>query len=204
MVVQKIAVRLLLSLAALVVAFAVGYDFGSDREKAKQISELTQAQADSNKEILKSQEESKAIEGRVGELTQKVKDISDKAVERVKANEPKVVTKVIERCSGDDSISNETGFSPVSETVVEVSRPWTFDYGTVRLLNSARTNDTDSAASISNVGDQTPTDITVSDFVENDLEVVALYHEQSERYKSLQDYIKSKQDEGYMFCKVER
>lgn len=199
--VYKIGLKVIAALVVMIVCFAYGYDVGNDRQQAKQIGGLTQAQADS-KEVLASQDKSIAIEGRVSESTQQIKAISDEAVKRVESNEPKVITKVVTKYIGIESDSSSTSSEmPNGETVIEITRPWTFDSGTIRLLNSARANDTDSTASSINASDQTPTDITVGKFVENDLEIVSLYHNQSERYQALQDYVKEKQDEGYLFCK---
>lgn len=203
MMLEKIALKIVVALAAMIVCFAVGYDLGSDRQKAKQIDAVVQAQADSKNEVLASQAKSVAIESSAAASTQTIKSLSDQAVKRVENNEPKVITKTVTvyKCPGETNVNSDDSTTELPTSVVEVSRPWTFDNGTVRLLNSARADDTDSTASVSNVADQTPTDVTVGKFVENDLEVVSLYHDQSVRFKALQDYVKEKQDEGYMFCK---
>lgn len=203
MLLKKIALKIIMALAAMIVCFAVGYDLGGDRQKAKQIDAVVQAQADSKNEALASQAKSVAIESSTAASTQTIKSLSDQAVKRVENNEPKVITKTVTvyKCPGETNVNSNDSTTELPTSVVEISRPWTFDSGTVRLLNSARANDTDSTASVSNVADQTPTDVTVGKFVENDLEVVSLYHDQSVRFKALQDYVKEKQDEGYMFCK---
>lgn len=205
MVVEKIVLKITSALAVMVVCFALGCSYADSRNQDKQIDELTQAQADSKDEVLKSQNESIAIEGRVSESTQRVESINKEAVKRVESNEPKVITKVVTKYIGieNDSSSND-GFnqSPNGEVVVETVRPWTFDSGTIRLLNSARLGvDTDSTASSVDASDQTTSSIGISEFVANDLDVVALYHEQSIRYKALQDYVTEKQNEGFELCK---
>lgn len=205
MVVEKIVLKIVSALAVMVVCFTLGYSYSQSRTKDKQIDSLTQAQADSKNEVLHSQKESIAIEGKVSESVHKIDSVSKEAVKRVESNEPKVITKVVTKYIGieNDSFSNGgSGESPNGETVVEVARPWTFDNGTIRLLNSARLGvSTDSTSISDNASDQTASHIGVSEFVSNDLEVVSLYHEQSVKYKALQDYIQEKQNEGFEFCK---
>lgn len=204
MVLEKIALKIIAALSVMIVCFTAGFFLGGDRQKAKQIDAVVQAQADSKNEVLASQDKSVAIESSAAASTQTIKSLSNEAVKRVDTNEPKVITKTVTvyKCPGETNVnSNDSRIeSPIS--VVEVSRPWTFDNGTVRLLNSARANDTDSTAISSNDSDQSPSDVTVGKFVENDLEVVSLYHDQSVRFKALQDYVKEKQDQGYMLCRT--
>lgn len=200
MIFQKLLAKVLLTIAALAVVFTIGYSIGSDHEKAKQIDGLTQAQADSNREVTKSQKESIAIESRVSESTQLIEEVKKQAVERVKANEPKVITKIVTKYVGvpDDSSTNG---NINSESTVETTLPWTFGNGTIRLLNTARSNDTTSTTDGDDASDQTASSVKVSDLVDNDLEVVGLYHELAERHKGLQQYLSEKQDQGYMLCK---
>ena len=201
MLLEKIALKALAVLAAMAVCFAVGYDLGGDKQKAKQIEAVIQTQTDSKNEVLESQAKSISVEERVTASTQKIESIKDEAVKRIEANEPKVTIKSVGVSTNDsNSIGEQSSGEPA---VVEDTRSWTFDSGTVRLLNSARSNDTDSTASIDYATDQSPTDITIGKFVENDLEIVSLYQDQSVRFKALQDYVKEKQDQGYMFCRTE-
>ncbi|MFU9046369.1 hypothetical protein ACNAUY_08245 [Acinetobacter tibetensis] len=206
MFVEKIILKIVGALAVMALCFTLGYAVATSNQKDKQIEVATLTQADSNQEVLASQAKSIAIEDKVAASTQKIEAIKDEVVRRVEANEPKVITKTVTvyKCPGDVNDSSTNGNDRT--TVVGLSEtysPWTFDGRTVRLLNAARANDTDSATSVSNASDQTPSDVTVGKLVENDLEVVGLYHEQSERFKALQDYVKDKQDRGYMFCKKE-
>lgn len=202
MVLQRFAVKTLLSLAILVAVFTIGYDLGGDRQKAKQLEAVVTSQTDSNKEVLASQAKSIEVQEQTAASSHKIEAIKDEVAKRIEPNEPKVITKIVTKYVGvpDDSCNTSSGM-PNGETVIETSRPWAFDSGTVRLLNSARANDTDSTTDSSDGSDQAVTDITVGKFVENDLEVVSLYHDQSVRLKALQDYVKEKQDDGYMFCK---
>lgn len=202
MVLQNFAIKTLLSLAVLVAVFTIGYDLGGDRQKAKQLEAVVTSQTDSNKEVLASQAKSIEVQEQTAASSHKIEVIKDEVAKRIEPNEPKVITKIVTKYVGvpDDSSNTSSGM-PNGETVIETSRPWTFDSGTVRLLNSARANDTDSTTDSSDGSDQAVTDITVGKFVESDLEVVSLYHDQSVRFKALQDYVKEKQDDGYMFCK---
>lgn len=191
-------------LAVMSLCFTLGYVVATGSQKDKQIEATTSAQADSNNEVLASQAKSIATESKVEASTQKIKAIKEEAVKRVEANEPKVITKTVTvyKCPGENYVSKSNDVDSATSAVsVETSHPWTFDSRTVRLLDSARTNDTNSTASINDASDQAPSNVTVSDLVSNDLEVVSLYHDQSTRFKALQDYVKDKQDQGFMFCK---
>lgn len=205
MFVEKIILKIVGALAVMALCFTLGYAVATSNQKDKQIEAATLTQADSNQEVLASQAKSIAIEDKVAASTQKIEAIKDEAVRRVEANEPKVITKTVTvyKCPGENHVSNANDGDPMPAVSIETSRPWYFSNGVVRLLNAARANDTDSTASSSDASDQTASDVTVGKLVENDLEVVGLYHEQSERFKALQDYVKDKQDQGYQFCKKE-
>ena len=204
MLVEKIILKVSVALAVMALCFTLGFAVANSKQKDKQIEAATITQTDSNKEVLAGQAKSVEIEDKVAASAQKIESIKQEAVRRVLVDEPKVITKTVTvyKCPGESHVSNANDGDPMPAVSVETSRPWSFSNGVVRLLDSARTNDTDSTASSNDASDQTTSDVTVSDLVENDLEVVGLYHDQSERFKALQDYVKDKQDQGYMFCKA--
>lgn len=204
MFVEKVVLKVCVALALMALCFSLGYAYATGKQKDKQIEAATIAQTDSNREVLASQAKSIVVEDKVAASTHKIEAIKREAVRQVAADEPRVITKTVTvyKCPGERNVDSTN--DNVQNAVVglsEISRPWTFGNGTVRLLNSARTNDTNSPSSSVDASDQTPSTVTVSDLVGNDLEVVSLYHDQSERFKALQDYVKDKQDQGYMFCK---
>lgn len=204
MFVEKVVLKVCVALALMALCFSLGYAYATGKQKDKQIEAATIAQTDSNREVLASQAKSIVVEDKVAASTHKIEAIKREAVGQVAADEPRVITKTVTvyKCPGERNVDSTN--DNVQNAVVglsEISRPWTFSNGTVRLLNSARTNDTNSPSSSVDASDQTPSSVTVSDLVGNDLEVVSLYHDQSERFKALQDYVKDKQDQGYMFCK---
>lgn len=204
MFVERMVLKVSVVLAVMSLCFTLGYVVATGNQKDKQIEATTSAQAESNNEVLASQAKSIATESKVEASTQKIKAIKEEAVKRVEANEPKVITKTVTvyKCPGENHVSKSNDVDSATSAVsVETSLPWTFDSRTVRLLDSARTNDTNSTANINDASDQAPSNVTVSDLVSNDLEVVSLYHDQSTRFKALQDYVKDKQDQGFMFCK---
>lgn len=204
MFVERIILKISVTLAVMVLCFSLGYVTATEKSKDKQVKVATLTQSNSNKEVLASQAKSVAVETKVAASTQKIEAIKQEAVKRVEKTEPKVTIQTVYRTPGEkDGSTNDNNHDTVVGLSVETSRPWTFDNGTVRLFNAARINDTDSASSGSDASDQTASDVTVGKFAENDLEVVSLYHDQSERLKALQDYVKEKQDQGFMLCKKE-
>jgi hypothetical protein len=181
----------------------LGYDYGTSKQIAEHTSATTVENKKLNSEALANQSKSLDAEKKVALTADHIESIKQQAVRRVEETEPKVVTKVVTKYVKvkNDSCSNE---SNAVESNREADDTWTFDNGTVRLLNSARAINSNNSTIGDNASDQTPSRVKVSDLVKNDLEVVALYHEQSVQFKALQDYVKEKQDDGYMFCKVER
>lgn len=66
---------------------------------------------------------------------------------------------------------------------------WYLDIDTVRLLDSARTKTFDSAAPVSDGKGSAASNITTAQFLDNDLQVVKLYHELATRHDALVDFV---------------
>lgn len=137
---------------------------------------------DVNEEIKASHEKSMAVETQAEQAKKNVETIKEVVVKRVQMKEPMV-------CKEENS--NES------------NELWTFDGATVRLLNNARRNEAVDTTTSDNATNQTATNITVSKFVENDLDVVAMYHDLAVRHKALQDYVRQQQEQGYQLCKAD-
>lgn len=114
-------------------------------------------------------------------------------------NEPVVVfaksrasarPSVAASAAGSTAVSNLECSSAVGD-----DRP-VLSVGTVGVLDSARVNARLDTPSGGDAAFRTPSDIAVSDFVDNDLEVVRLYHRLATRHDALVEFVEQKMKES--------
>jgi len=165
-------------LIAVGVAFAigcyVGYDFRDDRVQAAQNEELQQVAVQINQDVVKSAEAEVSLVSETTEIAKNIDAIKTLAVKRVKAKE------------------NSRELPTLETVVVRPVEPVAFvDVGTVWLLDAARRNEPLHSASISDEAAAEASDVTLSEFVENDLEVVKLYHQLASEHRALIEAVKS-------------
>ncbi|WP_151708790.1 hypothetical protein [Acinetobacter brisouii] len=189
----------------LVTAFVGGWVCGKHHAvnpapQPAKVSIVKQNEQAAASEVVESQRKSIAVEQSVVETHKRIDTISKEVVKRVEQRQPTTVTVKPKENQHGLNPNNQT-LQPSAEQGSVSDAPWTFDIGTIRLLNAARDNDPNYTAAVNNDADQGASEVTVSKFAENDLEIVGQYHELAEQHKALQDYIKEKQEQGYMFCK---
>lgn len=185
--------KALLVALLLIIVGAWCYLLGSNNAKqdfmAKQANVVIQSQSNAQAEVKASLEKSVALDKSLRTTTQFMDQISKQAVARVEATQP--------RSQNDCPAQVWSGIKLDTQGY----NPWAFDNATVGLLNAARLNDPNHAAVVSDGQGEQPSTVTVSQLVENDLEVVKEYHVVAERHSSLVDYIQEKINDGYLFCK---
>lgn len=146
---------------------------------AKQVALATNAlQVETNKSHLRETELIRKIESSDSLIASLKKELEHDPVvvfskSRTPAHLHTQTDAVVSKCSDNDAV-------PVLSTVA------------VRVLDSARLNTDLGATSGSDAEVGTPSDVTVSEFVENDLEVVRLYQRLAARHDELVNYVEGK------------
>ena len=174
-----------------VLLFGAGFTSGyytkarfAEAERVEQLEHQVQA---AGEEVVKigtwvaqSATVSQNIEDKVADTNHNIGQMQAAAVARVKAQE---------------KIHESEAHSPAQEprsTLSHSGNTWVFDVGTVRLLDAARANTHLDPATLSDAESQAASDVALSEFVANDLEVVKLYHELAHRHDTLVDYVSCK------------
>ena len=191
-------------------AAAAGYGVGvanMQAEQAKQVSDAAQtAQQAANTEATYSAQTSAHVDATAAASTSNINNIKDALVGHLEQTQPKVVyrDRIVYR---DRAPSNDQGSEPNSSAIqhgdVEAGdsvRPWTFDRGTVGMLNAARLGLSADAASFSDGAGSAPSTVGVPEFVSNDLQVVARYQSLKIKHDALVDYLERLKAQGYGLC----
>ena len=159
--------RLVIAVAvALSLGFCTGYEVKGRFVKAAQFESMTEAQHQTAKDIEQSLETSSAVEKQVMDSTQKIAVIRKEVAARVQPKE----------------IQNEAHLRPVCSDAG-------LDVGTVRLLNAARAGTAPDATGFGDAEGKAPSGLALPELLDNDLEVIILYHELSARHDALVDYV---------------
>lgn len=174
--------------------FWLGVKHEAHNQALKQIDVVVKTQVASAQEARKSVQISANVERQAATSIQNTQSIAKLATARISAQQQLV-------CKQEKASGNE--YNPISTSIYKLD-PWTFDVGTVRLLNAARSNDTFDATSLGDVANQAPSSVGVTEFVENDLTVVGMYHDLAIRHAALQDYVTQKQDQNYALCQISK
>lgn len=180
---------LLALLIGLAVGGAGGFWGGWELAKAdiaeNQLEQVTEARKDDANAVADSQRETNAIAKQVA---------SNQANSTTTQREARRhVERSNERANERAELKPAT---PEGESVRLVSGDEHLGVGLVCVLNAARTNRAPDcpAAGSDEAGGETP-DATVSDFIENDLEVVRMYHDLAVRHAALVQFVLDRQAE---------
>jgi hypothetical protein len=176
---------LLALLIGLAVGGAGGFWGGWELAKAdiaeNQLEQVTEARKDDANAVADSQRETNAIASQVASN---------------KANSTKAQREARRHVEQSNQPANISPATPEGESVRLVSGDEHLGVGLVCVLDAARTNrapDCPTAGSDEASG-ATP-DATVSDFIENDLEVVRMYHDLAARHAALVQFVLDRQAE---------
>jgi hypothetical protein len=180
-------------LIAIVVSLSVGFGTGfyTERQftKAGMVSAVIKVQKANATEVKKSAEASTAVEAKVSESIQKVESIRKDMTDHFKLKEKvKYEQSPIKQSVDAKSVSD---LAALPEPVEKVSCDWNLDVGTVGMLNSARAGSSIDPASVSDAASQAPSSVGVEAFIDNDLQVIEMYHDLATRHDALVDYVNS-------------
>jgi hypothetical protein len=160
---KNIVIAITLSLS---LGFCTGYMTKGKFVKAAQFESVTEAQHQTAKDIEQSLEQSSAVEAKVTDSTTKIAVIRKEVTARVQPKET----------------HNEANLRPVCPSLG-------LDVGTVRLLNAARAGTSPDATGFGDAEGKAPSGLALPELLDNDLEVIVLYHELSARHDALVDYV---------------
>lgn len=154
--------------ASLTVGFCTGYTTKGKFVKADQLESVIEARHQTAHAVQQSLDISSAVEKQITDSTSQSVVIRKKVAAIIKPQEPINEAHLRVDCSGID-----------------------IDVGVVQLLNAARAGTDPGATSYGNAEGKASSGLTLPELLDNDLEVVGLYHELSARHNALVDYVES-------------
>lgn len=159
---------LIAAFVSLLIGFAAGFITKGKFVKADQVTAIVEVRKDDAKAI----------------TTNLASDVATLNAEQKNNSKAQRITRAI-------SVTVPTGGlrAPSNETACP-SNPL-LSVGLVRLLNDARSGSVVESAERADAAEQTASDVTVSDFAENDVEVTRLYHELAGRHDKLVDWVEA-------------
>lgn len=158
---------------ALLIGLIVGVYVGGKLRDADQVSAAAEAQRQTAKGIAQSIEKSNAVDVAI-----------DKSNHNVETVRKMVSNRITHQETHNETASTE---APRSADRCE----WRLDVGTVRLLDSAREGTEPDAAGLGDAESKAPSQVGAAEFVDNDLQIVELYHELAKRHDALVEYVQS-------------
>lgn len=197
----------LIASIAVVALCAASFGMGiahNERDHAKQVSDAAQtAQQAANTEATYSAQSSAHVDATAAASTSNINNIKDAVVAHLEQTQPKVIYRDRSaQCSNGSEPNLPTPASGLHEGAESAGAGgnWTFDRGTVGMLNAARLGLSAESASISDAEGNTPSSVGIPQFVGNDLSVVARYHALKIKHDALVDYLERLQAKGYGLC----
>lgn len=183
---RTVAIVIAAIVIGLAAAFGGGYLYGQSKANAKCEQRITKIQ---NESFTARQMAQKDAE---------IRSLKAELVDQQKNSQIEVIkTQVVEKIVQAPPVKVE-----VKTDGEVIYMPYTFDHDVIRLLNEARVDEANRDTADSDGGSEAIADVGVEELVTNDLEVVRLYHELANRYRTLQTYIRDQIRDGYELCKV--
>lgn len=164
------------------VGFMVGAWTQKQFMKADQLDAVVESQREVAVDLRDSLKASVAIEERITASTQNVQAVRKEVAKRVvppPAPQPQPVAETTRENL------------PEAHANLRPRNHWTLDVGTVWMLDSAREGLPFDATRLRDGASQAPSEVGVTELIDNDLEIVQLYHELAERHNALVDYVES-------------
>ena len=162
---------------ALMVGYFAGYYTKGQFVKADQLDAATDAQHQTAVDIQESLKTSLAVDADVAASNQKVETVRKAVAARIKQKEIKNEANLHGECLSLNDICPGCRFS--------------LDVGTVRLLNSARAGTAPDTTGLGDGESETPSEIGEAEFIDNDLQVVQMYHELATKHNALVDWVET-------------
>ena len=167
-----------IALVALFIGIGIGYFTKGQFVKAERTDALIESQKEIVNDVIQAEKTNERVETAVAKTEQK-SNVAKQTIRKI----PFVVVE-----PGNCPANPEPEVASVSRTddVLHLGR------GAVSVLDAARENVDLDPAAISNEESRAASDVTLDEFVQNDLEVVRMYHELSERHNTLVEFVSSK------------
>lgn len=140
----------------------VGFYVKGEFAEADQVDQALDARHETAENVVESHEADKKLDAGVAK--------SNAEVQKIRTI---VKTRIVKEKANETACSNS------------------LDVGTVSLLNSARNGTPVDSAGVSDESGQAASGLTLSELLDNDLEIVQLYHELAKKHDTLVDFVES-------------
>lgn len=144
----------------------IGFYVKAEFVEADQVDQVTDARHETADNIVQSHEADKKLDNEVAK--------SDAKIEKIRTI---VQTRIVKETTNEPSCTTANRFD--------------LDVGTVGLLNSARSGAPGDPAAISDESGKASSGLTLSELLDNDLEVVQRYHELAKDHDALVDFVEN-------------
>lgn len=161
---------LIVAIAASVIGFGAGYATKAKFDKADALTKMVEVRHEDAATVQQSVQASASIEKQAGAATQNVETIRQQVAQRLR--QPPIK---------DEHHEDATQECPA----------WTLDVGTVRLLDAARAGTPPDPSGLGDDESKAPSAVGAAAFIDNDLQVIELYHDLATRHDALVDYVES-------------
>jgi hypothetical protein len=182
--IRSIETYLIVGGAALVIGFGGGYEVHSKFTKAVEVTSLKRDAKVSGANVVESHKASVSIESKVA--------LQNAVADKLKSAAALRVAKQQERAHEEFAKELARSLDKKMPPEPVVCPDPVLDVGTVRLLNAAREGAAVDAAGSSDAALETPSAVGVGKLVDNDLDVVKLYHDLAARHDALVDAVEKK------------
>lgn len=146
---------------------------------AHQVEKMVNVRKNDAKEVQKSQNIDKAVTADIDFSNKTISDIRKKIKDYAKA--PTIVPA--------QGFDDDSRLAPANPGQLLVCTGDFLSRGQLWMLNSARAGTLDSSAIPGDAEGKAPSSVAVTEFIDNDLEVVGIYHELAKRHDALVDYV---------------
>lgn len=188
---QTMAARLFALVLLLCLAFGTGYFTKGQFVLADEAKQSRVVIKDSAKGIVVAAKESQRIEA---DVEKKEKNVTDIKAAVKKRGITLTHTQPLENCHDriDTNVREAGKEGPLPDYRNYSGDGFILDLGTVGLLNAAREGRALEPSSSSDEKESAPSTVGVTDLVENDLEIVKMYHSLAKRHDELVDAVQKK------------
>jgi len=176
---QELAVKFAVGAIVVALAFGAGFYTKGKFDTAAQVVEVKAAQHQTADNVVSAEK----VDRTLAFEEDAIKANSNDTKRQLDARLVTHTVYVTKECS------NETSQTGKAESVVETGADVRLDVATVRLLNDAREGSADRSTAISDGEGAAPSETTLGTLIDNDTEVVRLYHDLAKRHEALINFV---------------